>query len=96
MEGLKKVGILFPFGFLPFKHPVYHIHGLDFLAVDDFRVYLCGAHVGVSHLLAGGIKVSPDGHHHRSESMAGRMVGDFLVNTCLFYPLLEDFVGSRA
>ena len=38
MEGLKKVGILFPFGFLPFKHPVYHIHGLDFLAVDDFRV----------------------------------------------------------
>ena len=96
MEGLKKVGILFPFGFLPFKHPVYHIHGLDFLAVDDFRVYLRGTHVGVSHQFAGGIKVSPDGHHHRSEGMAACMIGDFLVNTCLFHPLFEDFVGSRA
>lgn len=65
--------VLFLFGLLPFKHPVYHIHGLDFLAVDDFRVYLRGAHVGVSHQFAGGIKVSPDGHHHRSEGMAGNV-----------------------
>jgi len=87
---------LFLFRLHLFKHLVHHIDGLDFLAVDDFRVYLRGAHVGVSHQLAGGIKVSPHGHHHRSEGVAARVVGDFLFNTGLFHPLFENFIGGRA
>ncbi len=54
-------------GFHLFKHLIHHIDGLDFLAVDNFRIYLRGAHIGVSHQFAGGINVCPDSHHHRSE-----------------------------
>lgn len=65
--------ILSTVGFCLFKHPVHHIDGLDFLAVNDFRIYLRGAHIGVSHQFAGGVKVCPHGHHHRSEGMAARV-----------------------
>ena len=57
-------------GFQLFKHLVHHIDGLDFLAIYNFRVYLRGAHICVSHQFTGGIKVCPHGHHHRSEGVA--------------------------
>lgn len=42
-----------------FKHLVHHIDSLNLLAVDDFCVYLRSAHIGMSHQLAGRIKVCP-------------------------------------
>ncbi len=56
-----------------FKHLIHHIDGFDFLAVDNFRVYLRGAHIGMSHHLAGGIKVNPCGYQHRAVGMAAQM-----------------------
>lgn len=65
--------ILSTVGFCLLEHPVHHIDRLDFLAVNDFRIYLRGAHIGVSHQFAGGVKVCPHGHHHRSEGMAAKV-----------------------
>ena len=49
------------------KYVINQIHRFNFLAVNDFRVYLCGLYVGVAEQFARGIKVRTEGKHHRGE-----------------------------
>lgn len=52
---------------------VKKVHGLYFLAVNDFCVYLGRFHVGVPEQLAGRVKVCPKGEHHRGERVPAGM-----------------------
>lgn len=55
------------------KYVINQIHRFNFLAVNDFRVYLCGLYVGVAEQFARGIKVRTEGKHHRGERVAARV-----------------------
>ena len=60
------------------KYVINQIHRFDFLAVNDFCVYLRGLHVGMSEQLAGGIKVGTEGKHHRGKRVAAGVESDRL------------------
>ena len=58
------------------KYVINQIHRFNFLAVNDFCVYLSCFHVGMSEQFAGGIKVGTERKHHSSESVASSVESD--------------------
>ena len=73
------------------KYVINQIHRFNFLAVNDFCVYLHG-HVGMSEQLAGGIKVGTEGKHHGGESVAAGVVVSFFSGANLIPPTgIYDF-----
>lgn len=52
---------------------VKQVHGFDFLAVDNLRVYLGGFHIGMTEQLAYRIEVSSEREQHRGEGVAACM-----------------------
>lgn len=72
------------------KHPIHQIDGFNFLAVNNFRVYLGRFHIGVSEQLARCIKVCAQCQHHRCEVVPARMIGDMLPDSIPFN-IIEDF-----
>lgn len=76
-----------------FKHLVHHIDGLDFLAVDNFRIDLRGTHVGMSHHLASGIKVTPPrGYQHRAIGVAAQVEMKVSFQSGQFRPFTQMLV----
>ena len=65
--------VVFLFFISLLKHPVNEVDGLNLLAVNNFRVNLRCADIGMPHQLTSRIKVCSYGHHECSECMAGKV-----------------------
>ena len=53
------------------EQSVYQIDRIVLFLIDDFGVYLCHLHVGMTEQLRGGIEVSAKRQHHRRERVTG-------------------------
>lgn len=70
--------------------------GIHFLLVYDFGINGSRADVGMSHELAGRIKVCSHGEHGRAECVVARMKCDVLVDFCVLAPFLDTHAKSSA
>ena len=55
------------------EQPVYQIDRIILFLIDDFGVYLCHLHVGMTEQFRGGIKVGTKRQHHRRKRVTGRV-----------------------
>ena len=53
------------------EQPVHQIDRIILLLIDDFGVYLCHLHVGMTEQLRGCIEVGAKRQHHRRERVTG-------------------------
>lgn len=55
------------------EQPVHQIDRIILFLIDDFGVYLCHLHVGMTEQLRGGIEVGAKRQHHRRKRVTGRV-----------------------
>lgn len=53
------------------EQPVHQIDCIVLFLIDDFGVYLCHLHVGMTEQLRGCIEVSAKRQHHRRKRVTG-------------------------
>ena len=53
------------------EQPVHQIDCIVLFLIDDFGVYLCHLHVGMTEQLRGGIEVGAKRQHHRRKRVTG-------------------------
>lgn len=55
------------------EQPVHQIDRIVLFLIDDFGVYLCHLHVGMTEQFRGDIEVDAKRQHHRRKRVMGKM-----------------------
>ena len=74
------------------EYGIREVHRLVLLPVNYAGIYLGMSDRAVPQQFRHGVQVRPEGEHHRRETVAARMVGDMLPDSCRLRPLFQVLV----